>query len=196
MRKVIVLFSIMLIAIVFLIGLPVFAAGSNHFNMSDSASIDVLFPLTEIDVNPQPASPEDEESSTYTLIIPASLNLKYEQDFLFQAEDVSLSDGEILAVYIDGAKTFSDDGEFYLYNGGYDETRRVQCHIYRGRAEDNIGQAESIHGANDTLVAEFGDGETLPHTYGQLFMQPNYSKQNTVGTYTGIVYFKIGIEDD
>ena len=193
------LFSLALAIIIFASSFPVVAAGdSDTYNSGSSASMEVVF-----EIEPEPLSPPnipsvpDAPSATYTIIIPAVIDLNYQQKFEIRAENVSIpSPDDFVAVYIDGARTFATDGEFYLYNG---EAESIRCDVFTGfsnyRFEQGDGHLLTGRNQNDRFVAEFADGYVAARALGAIFFQPIYTPQSIPGTYTGTVYFKISIEN-
>lgn len=171
----------------------------------DSAQMDVIYEITENDVTPpiipgdggSSGSPENAPSGSYLVNIPSSIALNYEQDIVFTAPFLDISDSQRLVVSIDGSKTFPD-GHFYLYTGdGADDTKRIECFLNRGSSSDfSVPPSERLTGPEDAVVATFKNGKGAADTYGWLKFGPSYNLENVVGTYTGTIYFKIAVTND
>ena len=166
----------------------------------DSQSIDVTFTLTEEALQPggsedsgDGSSSDEEPSGTYSIFIPSSLPLNYEQDFFISG--MSFLDVPATAqviVSVDGARTFPD-GQFYLTSGdGETDAQRMACNIQRGHAEDTSAPMETLTGPDDAVVAIL-DSSGHRTSYGWVKLQPLYSLDNVVGEYAGTVHFKIAL---
>lgn len=165
---------------------------------ADSRSLDVTFTLTEDDLKPPSGGsggeplPDDKPSGTYTIFIPSSLPLNYEQDFFISSSYFDIPATAQVVVSVDGAQTFPD-GTFYLTCGdGTTDAQRMACNIQRGHAEDTSVPMETLVGPDDAVVAVF-DSSGHRSSYGWVKLQPLYSLDNIAGEYIGTVHFKIAL---
>jgi hypothetical protein len=65
------------------------------------------------------------------------------------------------------------------------------------RSDSGSDFRQSLVGLNDAIVAEFKNGDIVARRFGRLHIEPlPIYHQIRPGTYTGQIFFKIGIEND
>ncbi|MDK2877852.1 MAG: hypothetical protein PWR06_568 [Thermoanaerobacteraceae bacterium] len=132
-------------------------------------------------------------SPEYTINIPASISINDSEGFTFSANKIDIGNGKNVKITIDGAATYENGGNFYLYKDkGTANEQRISCRILRGLPTSS--SFEDITGLSE-VVATFADGSTNPKAYGALKFKPQITSSTPYGTYTGTVYFKIELID-
>ena len=190
MRKRIILLSL---AALLIAALPLVAVAADETEMTTVITYTVDDPNAE---PPPPSAPSNDTSVGYTVIIPASITLPQENGFVIRAENVVLSSGQFLAVVLESARSFANDGYFYINNGGTDAVSRIRTDVQRADVDQPRELSVSLGGLGHLLVAEFRNGDTTPCKGGKLFFTASPNTENLPGTYTGTIYFRISIEHD
>lgn len=119
--------------------------------------------------------------ASYVINIPASINLNEGQDMRITASVMNTSYGQKVSVCIDGARTYENGGNFYLYKDkGTANEAKILCTLSVGGMINGL----------DYEVARFWNGDTTNEVGDPLTFQPEASHASP-GTYTGTMYFKI-----
>lgn len=149
---------------------------------------------TEVSVSFSGLSPENESAPalSYEVIIPATYNTQTEPCLAISARNVSIGQNKQVAVFLDGERTFDENGQLFLTNT-QNPNVKVLCQLFRSGTYGVMG--EWINTPGDCLVASFVDGATSPTSYGYLVASASADDSTIDGTYTGTIYFKIGTMD-
>ena len=165
-----------------------------------------LFPQTALAANettgstnivleyPQPSTGNDEPSHSYKVNIPANFAITNSNtSFQITASEMSIPADKELIVRINGAETFENDGSFYLFlNGDKSSENWVLCNIFRIK-----GAISSAALGQRPVIASFRSGELSPHDWDSIQFDataPYGDASFQSGTYTGTVYYTIGLE--
>lgn len=132
------------------------------------------------------------EIGSYEINIPATYDAAYEPRISITAQNVNIGNDKLLAVFLDGQSTFDSDGIFYMAHT-QNPAIRVTCTLER--TDLYRLTTERITSMGDTLVAAFENGRDDPIYYGYITATPCAYEDTINGTYTGTLYFKIGIKD-
>lgn len=168
-----------------------------------AAILSCAFPLTAFAVNETSDSteiiltvPERETTPTYSYIvyIPESFTLTGGDDSMYiTATEMDIPADKEVVVRLDAEKTMEDDGNFYLYlNGDKTSEHFIQCYIFR-ISPTGSGMA-SI--SSSVELASFKNGEYSPYDWERVifsYVNDQYL-QAEPGTYSGKVYYTIGLE--
>lgn len=123
-------------------------------------------------------------SANYEINIPASINLNESPYLTITASAMNTNYGQRVSVKIDGARTYENGGNFYLYkNKGTASEAKITC---------NLRAPMSIVNGLDYEVARFDNGSTS-NPVDPLTLEPAAGSSAAPGTYTGTIYFKITI---
>lgn len=123
------------------------------------------------------------EGVSYTINIPASIDINSDPYIRITATDVNIPNGQSVCVNIDDSKTYENGGNFYLYkNKGTPEEERILCGLWVGSY-----QITGIDFRVCKFTSEGPDSNNKP-----LEIRPITG--STPGTYTGAIYFKISLE--
>lgn len=123
-------------------------------------------------------------SANYEINIPASINLNEDPNLKITASSMNTNYGQRVSVKIDGAKTYENGGNFYLYNNkGTASEVKITC---------NLRAPMSIVNGLDYEVARFDDG-SITNPVDPLQIEPAVGSGIAPGTYTGTIYFTITI---
>ena len=134
-----------------------------------------------------------EPTDSYTVSIPATVNINDLHYTNITAPIVDIQEGKRLYVDIDIERSFSD-GIFYLYKDkGTDDEYALSCSV-------SVGAASAIGGEyrisdDKRMVAKFFPNNTSSVQYGRLFFYPANDANAPAGTYTGTLYFTIYVAD-
>jgi len=168
-----------------------------------AAILSCAFPLTAFAVNETSDSteiilsvPERETTPSYSYIvlIPESYIMSGSNDsFFISASEMNIPDDKEVVVRLDAEKTMEDDGNFYLYlNGDKTSEHFIQCYIYRR----NSSQSGISSVTTSLALASFKNGEYNPYDWEMLalsYVNDQYL-QAEPGTYSGKIYYTIGLE--
>lgn len=143
---------------------------------------------------PQPSAGNDEPSYSYKVNIPANFAITNSNtSFQITASEMDIPADKELIVRINGAETFENDGSFYLFlNGDKSSENWVLCNIFRIR-----GAISSAALGQRPVIASFRPGELSPHDWDSIRFEaavPYGDASFQPGTYTGTVYYTIGLE--
>jgi len=120
--------------------------------------------------------------ANYEINIPASINLNENPYLTITASAMNTSYGQRVSVLIDGAKTYENGGNFYLYKDkGTANEAKISC---------NLRAPMSIVNGLDYEVARFDDSKTT-NPVDPLQIEPSVGSSIAPGAYTGTIYFKI-----
>lgn len=120
--------------------------------------------------------------SSYEINIPASINLNNYEALTITASSMNTSWGQRVSVFIDGARTYENNGNFYLYkNKGTASEEKITCDLRLG---------SSVVNGVDAEVGRFDDGSTTNSAGNTLDITP-LTGSASPGTYTGVMYFRI-----
>jgi hypothetical protein len=125
----------------------------------------------------------------YEVGIPATLNVSENQTVYFTVNNVNLADNQELTISVDSGSTF-DNHQFSITDG---RGNRIYATLYR---EDRVtGDREELNNLNNPVVATFDEGDTMPTSWGNLFVMLDNTSRITAppGTYNGYVHFNIAV---
>ena len=143
---------------------------------------------------PQPSTGDDGPSYSYKVNIPANFTLTNgNTSFQITASEMTIPEDKELVVRINGAETFENDGSFYLFlNGDKASENWVLCNIFRLK-----GAISSAALGTNPVIASFRPGELSPHDWDSIRFEaavPYGDASFQPGTYTGTVYYTIGLD--
>ena len=166
--------SILLTAALVLAAVPMEAMAANETSASMSVSYTHSF------------------TSEYIVNIPASISANDDNVVIFSAEKMNIGAENRLHISIDGANTYENGGNFYLYKDkGTTDEARMACSIAISNPSHSIGWM-GIQGLS-TDVVTFNDNSTTPYGYGAIKFTPEPTADLPYGTYTGTIKFKIEV---
>lgn len=120
--------------------------------------------------------------SSYSVNIPASINLNENPYLTITATSMNISFGQRVSVFIDGENTYENGGNFYLYKDkGQANEEKMRCDLKVGNS--------NVTGL-DGEVGRFDDGDTTNKCDPLQFIPAG----GAPGTYSGTIYFKISME--
>ncbi|MFU0800782.1 MAG: hypothetical protein GX207_02215 [Peptococcaceae bacterium] len=120
-------------------------------------------------------------NASYEINIPASINLNETYNLVITASVMNTNWGDRVSVFIDGAKTYENGGNFYLYKDkGTPNEAKIRC---------DLRLSTSVVNGLDFEVARFDDGSTINLVGDPLQITPIGG--GPPGTYTGTIYFRI-----
>lgn len=156
-----------------------------------TGSTDVSFEFSQTTTSPDTDS---SPSYSYLVNIPASFTLTQNSNtFQITAADMNIPSDKELVVRVDSEATFESDGSFYLFlNGDKTSEDWILCNIYRIKG----AISNSVMGTNP-VVASFNPGELTPHDWYDIKIEHiiyNDGADLAAGTYTGTIYYTIGLE--
>ena len=122
----------------------------------------------------------------YEINIPAEVSLNDGREMYITANYLNLSSGQSVTVYLDGDKTFSEDGYFHLQADGKEDARIA---INRRNQAKNTG--ELIGGSGLFGAAIFEGNNLQPMEYGTLYLNLIGKSSIEPGSYQGTLYFTI-----
>lgn len=155
------IFSLLLAATMLCGVMPITALAANDTNGQTSVSYTV--------------------GASYEINIPASINLNENPNLTITASTMNTNWGQRVSVLIDGARTYENGGNFYLYKDkGTASEAKIAC--------DLRCSTSAVNGL-DYEVGRFDDGSTTNSVGDPLQITP--SGGGSPGTYTGTIYFKI-----
>lgn len=171
---------------------PMSALAVNETSGQTDVSITVPFPSSP------PADLGDNYDApdvySYIVNIPSSLVITNNNNaFSISASEMDIPADKQVIVRVDTEKTMEQDGNFYLFlDGDKSSDDFIQCYI---SCESYQGSSHTISGL-DNVVASFMPGELTPYDWRSVFMAYSYEQyiQATEGTYSGTVYYTIGLE--
>jgi hypothetical protein len=173
------------LAVVLLSVLSVVALAANETEMSTTVTYTKAAP-------PPPALP----SATYTIHIPATVAMSNQifavTEFSITASNLNLNPGQSVIVTVDDKTygAYGGDGMLHLTNNSNDNVIRVIMNIW----DYALGGRTGII---DGIVARFdNNGSTLEYGPFALTALSVDVAAAPPGTYTGTIYFKIGIVND
>lgn len=131
---------------------------------------------------------------SYLVNIPASYTITSESNtFQISASEMNIPSDKRLVVRINGAETFENDGNFYLFlNGDKSSENWVLCNIYRIK-----GAITGVVAGQHPIVASFEAGELTSSSWRSIRMEYvlyNGGANLAPGTYTGTIHYNIGLE--
>lgn len=130
--------------------------------------------------------------SSYSVVIPAMIDLNNQNGFQITATNCNIGEGRRLVVAIDGGKSYTSSGNFYLYKDkGMENEKTMLCRVALKPSATASGNY--IEGL-DQVVATFNDGSTSPDSDGYLEFVA-FPTGAEIGTYTGTLSFIISVED-
>lgn len=168
---------------------PLTAFAVNETTGSTDVSIEIPLPTNDSDVDDTPSySYVVNIPSAYIITSPAPIDF-----FEITATEMNIPEDKQVVVRIDNASTFESDGNFYLYLGG-DETSENYIRGYIDRYGE--GRSSSTVMGPDNVVASFNPGALTPCDWQRLRVGTVYydSAILETGTYTGTIYYTIGLE--
>lgn len=120
--------------------------------------------------------------ASYEINIPAKINLSNYESLTITASSMNTSWGQRVSVFIDGARTYENNGNFYLYKDkGLETEEKITC--------DLRFSSSPVNGV-DLEVGRFDDGST-ENTAGSTLEVTPMAGSASPGTYTGTMYFRI-----
>lgn len=125
----------------------------------------------------------------YEVGIPSTINVSETQTVYFTVNNVNLADNQELVISVDSSSTF-DNNQFSITDG---RGNKIYATLYR---EDRLTAVrEDLSSLTNPVVATFDEGDTMPTSWGNLFvMLDNDSRINAPpGTYNGYVHFNIAV---
>ena len=190
MKKKFILFLGLVLTLACVTPLTAFAANEN----TGSTTVFYEFPQPTLSPDTSDDGTDDELSYSYLVNIPSMYTISPGTvSMVISAEEMNISGDKQLVVRIDGENTFESDGSFYLYlNGDKSSEDWILCNIFRV----NGGVSSSAMGKNP-VVASFNPGELTPHDWTEIQFEAMLYYEGaglTTGTYTGTVYYTIGLE--
>lgn len=123
-------------------------------------------------------------SPTYTIEIPSAFTLPASGDgrISISCTENNMGVGTFVNVMLDAQNTFNSDGNFYLVNTE-DDSMVIKCTL----ATD--GYPLSTSGG---AICQYRDGSTESSLYDALIIH-RVDTAPSAGTYTGTIYFTIGV---
>ena len=181
MKKISFLLSLAIIVACFS---PLTAYAINETTGSTDVSVE-LRPPTSTDSGP---------SYSYLVNIPANFTLTYSNSsFQITASEMNIPTGKELVVRINSDETFESDGNFYLFlNGDKSSEYWILCNICRVQ-----GYITSIAYGENPIIASFSPGALVPNNCDYIRLEHaifNDGAGLEAGTYTGTIYYTIGLE--
>lgn len=102
---------------------------------------------------------------------------------------MNLADNQELVISVDSSSTF-DNSQFSITDG---RGNKINATLYR---EDRLTAVrEDLSGLTNPVVATFDEGDTMPTSWGNLFVMLDNTSRITAppGTYNGYVHFNIAV---
>lgn len=160
-------------------------------------STDVSFELSQTTTSPGTGGGDTSDSDpsySYIVDIPASFALTNgSNSFQITANSMNIPADKKVVVRINGAETFESDGNFYLFlNGDKNSEYWILCNILRIK-----GYITSYVMGENPVIASFGPGALLPENCDSIRLEHvlyNDGANLVSGTYTGTIYYTIGLE--
>ena len=143
---------------------------------------------------------EGEPQYNYVVNIPAKVTVNDMEVVPITLVDSVLPNSKKLEVTVDWDKSYDADGYFNLFrNKGLSDEEAIRCRVYV-YTDSTLStlQALDSHQNPDkkNLVVDFMPGATEPTYGGYLCFSPLTENINVnSGTYTGVIYFNIGVVD-
>lgn len=156
-----------------------------------AASTDVNLEILQ---HTDPGTGTEDTAYSYLVNIPASYTITDKSNtFQITASEMNIPSDKRLVVRINGAETFENDGNFYLFlNGDKSSENWVLCNIYRIK-----GAITGVVAGQHPIVASFEAGELTSSSWRSIRMEYvlyNGGANLAPGTYTGTIHYNIGLE--
>lgn len=140
---------------------------------------------------PQSDNGGDEEptnSPLYEISIPSEMSLNNGSTLPIYLITNNLTEGQTLNVYIDGTKSYSDDGLLHLTGENTQEDVKVLISRY-----DTDGSYMMVTQLPFPTVAVFQSGNIRPVRYGTISFNVVDEENIVPDTYTGKLYFTLSV---
>lgn len=124
----------------------------------------------------------------YEISIPSEMSLNNGSTLPIYLIENNLSEGQTLEVYIDGAKSYADDGLLHLK--GEKTQKEIEVLISRYDADGSYTMVTQLP---CPTVAVFQSGNIRPVRYGTISFNVVDEETVTPDTYTGNLYFTFSI---
>lgn len=134
-----------------------------------------------------PTTQPGNQASSYEIDIPSEISLNDGDSTLLMMNSLNIGKSFKVVVYIDGDRTFQDDGFLHLTAPGNDQTAKTA--VYRYNSESDT--YERLSGDGEHEVAVFKYYSLNPNKYGLLRFEIENQSELEPGTYSGTVYFSI-----
>lgn len=168
---------------------PLTAFAINETSGSTDVSIELPLPTVDTVV-------DDTPSYSYVVNIPYAYkmtSLARTEFFEITATEMNIPEDKQVVVRIDNESTYESDGMLYLYLNGDKTSDNYIC----GQVDRyGDGHPSSIAMGPDNIVASFNPGELIPYDWQRLRVNITYFDSTILeaGTYTGTIYYTIGLE--